>query len=141
MKSFLTAALVAAGVLAFGLAPARAQVTNQTPPPVGPRPPISPYLNLRGPGGPGFEYFLRTRPMEETRTSLQQLQQQQVLLGQAVTQTTDQAGLLTTGHVATFGNYSHYYGGGRQGTMNAPAATSRPAVTPQNVLGGGRGGR
>src|SRR5262245_26793062 len=75
----------------------------------GPRPAVSPYLNLTRGGLPAVNYFGLVRPQIETQQALQNLQQQIQLGVNPLVNPGANPQVLTTGHSATFNNLSHYY--------------------------------
>jgi hypothetical protein len=114
MRSFL---VVGTFLAAFITSPVRAQIQPGFGGPQN-QPPVSPYLNLLRQGAsPGLNYYNLTQPMFQFPQQIGQLQQQ-VSYGQGQTAVGGPVGGLVTGHVATFGNLSHYYpgrGGARTG--------------------------
>jgi hypothetical protein len=111
MRSWTTLAslllLAAIPAAAFGQGPTRPGITPNT------GPAFSPYLNLARPGAPaGINYYGLVRPELNFRSSLSGLQtdvatnRDLLTTGRAASGT---AGLLTTGHAATFLNTGGYF--------------------------------
>src|ERR1051325_3821816 len=77
-------------------------------------PAVSPWINLnRGGGNLAQNYYGQVRPQFQTNNAIQNLQQfdayAQMAINEQAQQQQQQNAPLTTGHVATYGNYSHYY--------------------------------
>lgn len=77
------------------------------------RPTVSPYLNLLGGRGVGYEYYGRIRPQQEFRRtsaamgrSIQELQAASQLQGKQLMD----AEMGATGHTTSFMNHSMYFG-------------------------------
>ena len=144
MRRHVAAAVAIAALWGFWAVPrAQAQYTYQRPL-TSPfyRPPVSPYLNLANPGlNPAIGYYTITRPTLQIFGQLQQLQadvqNQRAGLGTAT-----QAQSLTTGHGATFFNYSHYYTfpSAVRGAGGAGTAGGRAIGSGTTILGTGTGG-
>jgi hypothetical protein len=93
---------------------AAAQQPYYTPAPNGyPRPPYSPYLNLRRQGNPAINYYGLVRPEIQGWNSVQNLQQQVNQLGLQTTTGTEAAtGVLPpTGYPARFQDFARYFPG------------------------------
>jgi hypothetical protein len=136
MKRFLG---MAGLLVLLATGPAEAQPLTR---PINPytRPPVSPYLNLLRGGNPAINYFGIVRPELEGIQMTQQLGQ---LNPYGPVPPVAPTGVLpVTGHVATFGNFSHYYYqnlgqttplGGR--TLASTPYTSAP-IAPYGPFGG-----
>ncbi len=120
MRSSLLASLTLMTMTAVLSSPASAQTINGIMYPGGP--PISPYLNLLRFGSlPAINYYNLVEPQMQFQSAITGLQQNQANLTQALTTSGAQATpFVTTGHPATFVNYSHYYsfgGASRAGSI------------------------
>lgn len=135
MQRQLAAWALVCGALAW-TTPAQAQIGMYAPPQINPRPTISPYLNILR-GNPAINYFGTVRPQIEMNRQLFHLQQEVQQLQPGVVMPLDQSALgpngiatgLTTGHPASFQNYSHYYGN-RLGTSGVAGGTGNPIGYP-----------
>src|SRR3954452_9353651 len=72
------------------------------------QPTVSPYINLGRGGNAAINYFGIVRPQQQFQQSLGQLENR-VLQDETTPAEQGTAAQLTTGHVSTFFNYSHYY--------------------------------
>ncbi len=110
-------------------------------------PPVSPYLNLMRLGAtPGINYYDLVRPQLQIQSAISNLQQNQASLIQGLAMGGNGADtLVTTGHAATFGNYSHYFPGqASSGGINAVGGLAgqrnlqnqRQLYSPVRSLGG-----
>jgi hypothetical protein len=81
------------------------------------QPPVSPYLNINRLGAsPAVNYYNIVQPQLQFASQIAQLNQQTNQIQGAVNQgATGGPESLRTGHMAYFGNYSHYYGLRRTG--------------------------
>jgi hypothetical protein len=126
---------------AFPLAPSARAQTISGMNPSGPA--VSPYVNLPRFGAPlGVNYYNLVQPQIQFQSAISGLQQNQASLMGAVTTGTDVGyGPVVTGHLAMFGNTSHYFAGrGGAGTPYLAAQynlqNQRMLYSPTRYLGG-----
>jgi hypothetical protein len=92
------------------------------------RPPVSPYINLlRRGGNPAINYYGLVRPQIEFSREIRRLDQDLATRGQQGRQFDEESGLPTTGHAASFMNYSHYFNLGEQRSSLSSPTLSRSA--------------
>jgi len=86
------------------------------------RPPVSPYINLlRRGGNPAINYYGLVRPQIEFSREIRRIDQDLATRGQQGRQFDEESGLPTTGHAASFMNYSHFFNLGEQrSSLNSP---------------------
>jgi hypothetical protein len=109
------------------------------------QPSISPYLSLTNPNAdPGANYAALTGPMlyqqDLSARNSQSIRRLQFDTGEAGM--FGASGINTTGHSATYMNFSHYYGGGGQSGMSSSSGgfTRRSGSTGRSgggMMGGG----
>ena len=134
---------VVQGFLALGLilvlAPGsvRAQAPLGPYGPFGPRPTVSPYLNLLRRDTPQvLNYYGLVRPQQQFNANLQNLYQQQSLITQQALAASEGGQLLPiTGHQTRFLNQRHPYFGSGGGQAPANASTARPAMASPQFAG------
>jgi len=98
--------------------------------------PISPYINiLRGGAFPAVNYYNIVQPQLQFNAAIGQLQTQQNLLSQAISNPNVLGE--TTGHPTAFGNWTHYYS--YQGVGIGGGGTGRPGMAGAGI-GMGIGG-
>ncbi|HEY7330495.1 MAG TPA: hypothetical protein VH592_22835 [Gemmataceae bacterium] len=107
-------------------------------------PAVSPYLNLMRVGAPlGVNYYDLVRPQIQLRSDVANLQQNQAALFRGLSNGGAADSAVTTGHIAMFGNTSHYFpaqgggvsaGGGLSGQRNLQ--NQLQMYSPLRSLGG-----
>jgi hypothetical protein len=130
--------LAALGLVSAALAAAPGRAAAQGfgtfgRPPVG-RPAVSPFLNLFRGGNPAINYYGLVRPQIDTRSSLLQLQQQELQGGYPLGvagQPQDRLlqGPPSTGHPVRFGNYGRYFA-----NLGSGPAVIPPVFAPRALL-------
>jgi hypothetical protein len=144
MKRLVRAALLSVGLWGLASGQAFAQLGFYRPPQINPYPVVSPYVNMANGMNPATTYFGIVRPQMEMNQNMFGLQQQiqgiqenaafnqqgfnQLGFGNATAQQQLMTTGFTTGHAASFQNFSYYYPtlnrngmggmGGMGGTMN-----------------------
>ncbi len=116
--------LCCAALVGFSTLSADAQVRRNVRPPIAKyQPYTSPYLNMLGPGGPGFGYFTGTLPQEQFRqqqfNSARDFQNFESQVNDNFRRVGEQQNarirrtITTTGHPTAFQSFGNYFPGGR----------------------------
>jgi hypothetical protein len=130
--------LTTAGSAVLWLACSVTTAHGQPPPggvDYGRKPTVSPYINLVRTGtSPGINYYGIVRPEIVFRSSLTQLQGEQMTLATQQQELTAYTALPATGHVSGFQTQSKYFMSGGGIVQSAPAV--RPVgITPKKAPG------
>lgn len=128
----LVAGLSWLALVAGAIAPVAAQPSfNRGPGYSTPR--YSPYLNLARGGNPGLNYYGLVRPEVDFRNAGVRIQQEITQLQTAQSSVVSgevNPNLPTTGHQASFMNYSHFYPGARGNQVPAQRVAPAPSRGP-----------